>query len=174
MSPPRNPAVGLDREKDHIVEIAVIITDGVLDRQILGPSLVVHQSDSVLKDMSQWCVETFTKNGLLQEIKDSVTTLSEAENAVLSFVRMHTKKGEAPLGGNSCYCDRMFIQREMSQLNAYLSPENLDVSSLAQCCYRWSPYVPNAVVKSGAHRGLSDIKESVEELRVYKKLLFGV
>ena len=165
--------LGLDQAKDHIVEIAVIITDGTLTQQILGPNLVIHYPDAILNNMSPWCTMTFTKNGLLTQIKESKVTLHKAQDQVLTFLKQHIPEHTAPLVGNSCYVDRSFIKREMPLVDQYLGEDNLDISSIAQCCKRWKPGVLLKVKKSGKHRGLDDIKDSIEELKVYKYNLFS-
>eukprot|EP01022_Parablepharisma_sp_SALTPOND_P033293 TRINITY_DN88420_c0_g1_i1.p1 TRINITY_DN88420_c0_g1~~TRINITY_DN88420_c0_g1_i1.p1 ORF type:complete len:424 (+),score=20.60 TRINITY_DN88420_c0_g1_i1:77-1348(+) len=164
--------LGLDPEKDHIVEIAVIITDGELKQQIVGPNLVIHYPGYVLEGMSPWCISIFSANGLLQDIRNSTLTLSEVEEVVLQFIKKYVPPNVAPLGGSSCHCDRAFIHREMPLLDAYLHEDNLDVSSLRQCCKRWKKEVLEEMTKQGRHRGLDDIKESIAELKLYKQKLF--
>lgn len=155
------------------MEVAVIITDGSLSSQIFGPSLVIHCEDSILDNMSSWCIHTFTKNNLLKEIKESKLTIQEAEKQVLEFIKTHVPPHTAPLAGNSCYTDRSFIKVEMPLLDQYLHEDNLDVSSMALCCLKWQPSLYLKVKKSEMHRGLDDIKESIEELKVYKYSLFN-
>eukprot|EP00826_Nyctotherus_ovalis_P022352 TRINITY_DN17360_c0_g2_i1.p1 TRINITY_DN17360_c0_g2~~TRINITY_DN17360_c0_g2_i1.p1 ORF type:complete len:125 (-),score=28.99 TRINITY_DN17360_c0_g2_i1:43-417(-) len=123
--------------------------------------------------MSPWCCTTFAANGLLSDIKESTLGLEEAERQVLEFVKKCVAANSAPLAGNSCYVDRAFIRREMPLLDGYLREDNLDVSSIAQCCYRWRPELISKLKKSQKHRGLDDIKESIEELKVYKEHLFS-
>lgn len=47
---------GLDIEKDHILEIACLVTDAQLNVVATGPNLVIHQPDDVLDTMNPWCV----------------------------------------------------------------------------------------------------------------------
>jgi oligoribonuclease len=49
---------------------------------------------------------------------------------------------------------------------------NIDVSTIKELARRWKPEVLEAVVKTGAHLALDDIKESIAELKVYRELLF--
>lgn len=46
---------GLDIQTDHILEIACVVTDKTL--KIISEELhiVIHQSDTILNNMSEWC-----------------------------------------------------------------------------------------------------------------------
>lgn len=47
---------GLDVDKDHILEIACLVTDADLNLVAKGPELVIHQPDSILNNMNSWCI----------------------------------------------------------------------------------------------------------------------
>ena len=40
---------GLDVERDAILQIAVIVTDGALEAQAEGPEIAIHQPEEVLQ-----------------------------------------------------------------------------------------------------------------------------
>lgn len=48
---------GLDINKDHILEIACIVTDLKLNIIAEGPGIIIHQNDEILTSMNQWCIE---------------------------------------------------------------------------------------------------------------------
>lgn len=48
---------GLDIDKDHIMEIACLVTDGDLNVVAQGPNIILHQPDSVLDNMNEWCTK---------------------------------------------------------------------------------------------------------------------
>ncbi|KAI8470911.1 MAG: ribonuclease H-like domain-containing protein [Monoraphidium minutum] len=164
---------GLDLDKDTIIEIACLVTDGDLKTVVEGPSLVIHHPEEVLDNMNDWCKEHHGKSGLTQRVRDSTVTLEEAEKQVLEFVAAHTEYQAAQLAGNSVHVDRAFMQRRMPALLAHMHYRIVDVSSISEVARRWSPKLArNAPRKKGAHTALSDIKESLEELRYYRDKLF--
>lgn len=76
---------GLDPVSDHILEISCIITNPDLEILQEGPQLIIHQTDSILSSMNEWCVINHEKvlsfNYLLSDIFlyycDSLTTLTK-------------------------------------------------------------------------------------------------
>ena len=165
---------GLDPERDVVVEIATIVTDGALEQVIEGPDIVIAAPAEALAGMAPVVQEMHTKSGLLDSIRASKRSVAEAEQATLSFLRPHVPEaGLAPLAGNSVHADRMFLRRFMPALEGYLHYRNVDVSTLKELARRWAPDVlAEAPTKDGAHRALADIRESIEELRYYRQRLF--
>ena len=79
----------------------------------------------------------------------------------------------APLAGNSIHQDRLFVARYLPALDAHLHYRNVDVSTVKELVRRWMPAVFEArPTKRGSHRALDDIKESIEELRYYRRTAF--
>jgi oligoribonuclease len=164
---------GLDVERERILELAVIITDGDLEIVAEGPELVVHQSDEVLAAMDSWNTEHHGASGLTARVRASTTSERDAELAVLEFVRSHVPNRSAPLAGNSIYQDRIFLSKYMPELEGYLHYRNVDVSSVKELVRRWNPTEYGArPTKKAAHRALGDIRESIEELRYYRRTIF--
>lgn len=162
---------GLDVERDRIVEIAVIVTNGDLEALDDGIDLVVHQSADVLARMDDFVRTMHTRSGLLPEIEASTLSLEAAGVKALEYVATHVPEpGTAPLCGNSIGVDRRFLDRYLPEFDRYVHYRSIDVSSLKELCRRWNPEVyskrPN---KSGTHRALDDIRESLEELRYYRE-----
>ncbi len=72
--------------------------------------------------------------------------------------------------GNSICQDRRFLAREMPVLERFFHYRNLDVSTLKELARRWAPGVLAGVRKASAHSALDDVRESIEELRHYRRL----
>jgi len=96
----------------------------------------------------------------------------EAEQQTLRFVRRHTHRGVSPLCGNSILLDRRFLMHFMPELNAHLSHRNVDVSAINELAVRWFPGAIARLDKGVRHRSADDVRESIEELRLYRRLIF--
>jgi oligoribonuclease len=165
---------GLDLRRDALIEIAVLVTDGDLNVLGEGVDVVIHADDDMLAGMPEVVREMHARSGLTEEVRASRTTLREAEEAVLAYIREHVPDpGTAPLAGNSIATDRGYLARDMPELDAHLHYRMIDVSSLKELARRWFPRVFYAKPEKGlAHRALADIKESIRELEYYRRTLF--
>jgi len=163
---------GLNDRTSTILEIATIVTDKQLNVIEEGPSLVIHQPDEVLANMDPWCVNQHGVSGLTEASRRSNVSMAKAEEATLAFVRAHCLRDRAPLCGSSIGFDRRFIFHHMPRLNAYLNYRNVDVSTLKELVARWYPAVLGKLEKESTHRALDDIRESIEELRLYRTAVF--
>ena len=165
---------GLDLEKDALIEVAVLVTDGQLNVLDEGLDLLIKTSDEQLAVMGDYVRDMHTKSGLLVELQSAELTMCEAEKLILDYVKQHVPQScNAPLAGNSIGTDRGFLARDMPKLNNYLHYRNVDVSSIKELCRRWYPQVTdNAPLKLGGHRALADIQESIEELRYFREAIF--
>jgi oligoribonuclease len=165
---------GLDHTSDVIVEIATLVTDDALEIVAEGPDLVVHQPDDALEGMDPFVVEMHTKSGLLDQIRASTISLEDAGAQTLAFIREHVPEARSvPLCGNSIGTDRRFLAAYLPEIEEYLHYRSVDVSSIKELVRRWYPSVlSERGWKQGAHRALDDIRESVDELRLYRDLVF--
>jgi oligoribonuclease len=165
---------GLDPDAHAIVELAVIVTDGELERIIEGPDLVIGQPAELVDTMEQVVVDMHTSSGLLDEIRTSDVTIADAEQQALAFVQSWVPEPRtAPLAGNSVHADRAFLRRYMPDLAGYLHYRNVDVSTVKELARRWYPEaMRQAPRKDGNHRALADIRESIEELRWFRSTIF--
>ena len=165
---------GLDPDTDVIVEIATLITDDNLAIVAEGPDLVVHQSPEVLDRMGEFVRAMHTKSGLLGAIETSTTTLDEASEATMAFLREHIDEARTvPLCGNSIGTDRRFLLHWLPEVEEFLHYRSVDVSTIKELARRWHPEVlKSAPDKAGGHRAMDDIRESVAELRHYRAALF--
>ena len=162
---------GLDPQTCKIIEIATLITDGELNILADGPELVIHQPDDVLGAMNGWCTDHHGQSGLTEQVRRSTLSTTDAEAQTLAFVRAHCPAGESPLCGNSVHMDRVFLDHYMPTLAQFVHYRNVDVSSIKELAKRWYPDLA-PMAKRETHRALDDIRESIEELRHYRKLIF--
>jgi oligoribonuclease len=160
---------GLSPETDHIIEVAMVITDGDLETVAEAPTLVVYQPDSVLDGMDSWNKSTHAKSGLIAKVKASTLDDATVETQMLAFLKEHVPTGISPMCGNSICQDRRFMARWMPQLEAYFHYRNLDVSTLKELSKRWKPEVAKGLKKHGKHEALADIYESINELKYYRE-----
>ena len=164
---------GLSLERDALVEIAVLVTDSELNILGDGIELVISCSDEALTQMSEVVRTMHTESGLLPLIKGG-TSLTKAEDEVLEYLARHTAAGKSPLAGNSVWMDRNFIMRDMPRLGEWLHYRTVDVSSIKELARRWYPKTFfNAPKKTGNHRALGDIRDSIDELKYYRGAIFN-
>jgi len=162
---------GLDPDHDTIIEIATIITDGELNTLAEGPSIVIHQPDEALDAMDEWNTTHHGESGLTAKVRASRTSMAEAEQQTLDFIRQYVPEGGSPLCGNSIHQDRRFLFRYMAKLEAYMHYRNIDVSTIKELARRWYPE-DKAPIKQAEHQALSDVRESINELVWYRTRLF--
>jgi len=165
---------GLDTARDHIIEIATIVTDSQLNVVAEGPVVAVHQPDHVLDRMDDWNRTTHGASGLIARVRASRCSAAEAEALTLEFLAGHALSGASPMCGNSICQDRRFLAREMPALERFFHYRNLDVSTLKELARRWAPDVLAGVQKSSTHSALDDVRESIAELGHYRKAIFGI
>ena len=162
---------GLDPARHVIVEIATLITDDDLEIIAEGPDLVVHATDDELAHMDDFVRNMHTKSGLLPQITASTISLADAGAATLEFLQQHIPEARSvPLCGNSIGTDRRFLSAYLPEIEEHLHYRSVDVSTIKELGRRWYPGVLSAAPrKSGGHRALDDIRESIEELRFYRE-----
>jgi oligoribonuclease len=124
--------------------------------------------------MDPYVVSMHTKSGLLDAVRASTITLSDAGARTLAFIKEHApESGVVPLCGNSIGTDRRFLAAYLPEIENWLHYRSIDVSSVKELVRRWYPDVrAERPKKLGAHRALDDIRESVEELRYYRERVF--
>ncbi|MBT8441444.1 MAG: oligoribonuclease [Gammaproteobacteria bacterium] len=162
---------GLDSQRDSIIEIATIVTTSELEIVEEGPVLAIHQPDHVLAGMDDWNTRQHNASGLVERVRASRVDAAEAERVTLAFLQNHVVENASPMCGNSICQDRRFMAREMPALEAFFHYRNLDVSSLKILAGLWAPDVLNGLKKNAEHLALADIRDSIEELRHYRRHL---
>ena len=162
---------GLDPNEDRIIEIATIVTASDLKVLATGPELVVHQSDECLANMGEFCITHHGASGLTEAVRRSTCDEARAERETLAFLEQWVPAGVSPMCGNTICQDRRFLARWMPKLEKFFHYRNLDVSTLKELAQRWYPQRVLKSPKESAHRALSDIQESIQELAHYRAVL---
>jgi oligoribonuclease len=162
---------GLDTDADSILEIATIVTDKELNVLAEGPVFAIRHELDRLEAMDAWNRNQHGKSGLWQRVLDATAGHTAAEQATLEFLRDWVPAGKSPMCGNSICQDRRFLHRQMPRLERFFHYRNLDVSTLKELARRWAPAIGKGFGKESAHTALSDIRDSVEELRYYRRYM---
>jgi oligoribonuclease len=164
---------GLDLVNDALIEVAVLITDSDLNVLGEGVDLVIRPPDGALAQMSDVVRKMHMASGLIDQLVVGVT-MDYANTQVLSYLREYVAEpGKAPLAGNTVHMDRLFLARDLPDVEAWLHYRNVDVSSIKELVRRWYPRVYFASPdKTGNHRALGDIQDSIDELRYYRRTVF--
>lgn len=159
---------GLDPLTDSVIEIATLVTDHQLNVLAEGPELAIRHPLHVLEAMDDWNRSHHGRSGLWQRVLESPVGMADAEDQTLAFLAEWVAAGSSPICGNSICQDRRFLARCMPRLERYFHYRNLDVSTVKVLAQVWAPEVAAGMVKQGAHTALSDIRESLAELRHYR------
>lgn len=175
----RTESGALGCEHYPLLEVAAIITDSQLNEVGEPIRIAIYQDEIDLAAMSEWAIKVHTKSGLLNEVRNSKTTLQMAEELLLDKLQEYginkysrdTGKG-AILAGSSINFDRSYMMAQMPALNDYLHYRQVDVSSINILVRIFKPEVSKLVVKEYKHEALSDIRETIEELKIYQNQLF--
>jgi oligoribonuclease len=165
---------GLDLRRDALIEIAALVTDSELRVLDEGVDIVITAPEDLLTGMQPVVQEMHASSGLTEAVRASTTTVADAEQTVLDYVRKHVPEARTvPLCGNSIATDRAFLARDMPELDGFLHYRMVDVSSIKELCRRWYPRVYFSQPQKGlTHRALADVKESIRELRYYRSTVF--
>ena len=162
---------GLDPEKERIIEIATIITDSNLTIVAEGPNLVIHQSKELMANMDDWNTNQHGSTGLTQAVHNSSVSEQEAEIITLEFISKYVGHKKSPMCGNTVSHDRRFLAKYMPSVESYFHYRHIDVSSVSELVSRWMNDA-QTYDKNGSHRAKDDIIDSINELKLYKSMLF--
>jgi len=162
---------GLDTARDTILELAIIVTDSELNELAEGPVLAIRHPEETLRAMDEWNTRHHTASGLWKRVLEQGISMTEAESEALAFLEAWSEPGSSPMCGNSICQDRRFMHRCMPRLEQWFHYRNLDVSTLKELAMRWAPQVAAGIVKENRHEALSDIRESLAELRHYRQYM---
>lgn len=163
---------GLEPDRDSIIEIATIVTDGDLETIAEGPVFAIKQPESLLAGMDEWNTTHHGASGLLERVRKEGVDIKEAEALTLRFLEAHVDHGKAPLCGNTIWQDRRFLARHMAELENFFHYRLIDVSSIKELARRWRPEMLNGFSKKNEHLALADIRESIAELKYYREHFF--
>lgn len=164
---------GLSLEDDALIEVAALVTDAELNILGEGVDVVIKPTDEAVANMNDFVTNMHKTSGLFEELS-SGTTMADAQQQVLDYVREFVpESGKAQLAGNSIGTDKTFLVRDMPELIDYLHYRVIDVSTIKELSRRWYPKAHyNAPAKTGNHRALGDIRDSIDELRYYREAVF--
>lgn len=168
---------GLDPDKEEIIEIFCIITDGNLNLlDAAGWGTVVHQPQARMDQMDEWCTRTHGESGLTAAVVASIVTPQQAADGLLAYISKHVPEPrKALLAGNSVHADRGFLTKgPYRKVVDHLHYRILDVSSIKEAARRWCPseVLAGAPTKKYMHLARDDILESIEEARYYQRAIF--
>lgn len=165
---------GLDPETCVVMEIATIVTDAQLNILAEGPVIAVHQPDSVLDNMDEWCTRVHGETGLTARCRESTVSEQEAAAQTIAFLAQWIDAGKSPLCGNTIGQDRRFMVKYMPELEAYFHYRSIDVSTIKELARRWKPEILDGFEKKGVHLALDDIRESIAEMQYYREKVFTI
>ena len=148
---------GTDRAAGHVV------ADRSEEIQVFRTAL------AVLDAMDDWNKKTHGGTGLIERVRASSLDEAAVEAAALAFVREYVPERTSPMCGNSIGQDRRFMVRYMPLLEAWFHYRSIDVSTLKELCRRWKPDLAKGFVKKSDHTALTDIRESINELKYYRE-----
>jgi len=160
---------GLIPETDVIIEIATVVTDANLNIIDEGPSLAISQNSELLDGMDEWNTNQHNRSGLVKRVKESTISVVDAENKTLDFVSKYVDPGVSPMCGNSICQDRRFLYNYMPNLEKFFHYRHIDVSTLKELAVRWRPEIVSSSFKKSRHLALSDIYDSIDELKYYRE-----
>ncbi len=162
---------GLDTDRESILEIATVVTDKGLNVLAEGPEFAIGHPLERLEAMDEWNRNQHGKTGLWQRVLHSPVDLANAEAQTMEFLLRWVPSGKSPMCGNSICQDRRFLHRLMPRLEKFFHYRNLDVSTIKELSRRWSPAIHKGFVKESTHTALSDVRDSIDELRYYRQFM---
>lgn len=133
---------------------------------------------------AKYVYEMHQKNGLDAEIRATHAagekhTLAKVAHTAADWLRsynVHPQGHHLPMTGSSVMFDRGFVETQMDTLNSMFHYRNTDISSLKNLVDKYRADLVEKRRKElqpvGAHRSLSDIDDSIEELKFYLENLF--
>jgi oligoribonuclease len=159
---------GLDPEVDSIVQVAAIVTEIGKFEELEVLELPVWQPESRLEVMTPFVRSMHESSGLLKKIRESRSSVLDAERALMKLVARWCGPQEGILAGNSIWQDRRFLARYMPALEGYLHFRQVDVTSFKILMRSWLGERAT-FPKAKSHTALEDVRASIGELRFYKE-----
>ncbi len=165
---------GLQPEVNRVIEIAAIITDPQLNILHEGPVIAIHQDEFTMTHMDAWNTKTHTGSGLVDRVLASKINEEQATDMCLEVFSRFVPAGKSPMCGNTIGQDRRFMARWMPRLEAFFHYRSIDVSTLKELAKRWKPEAVTSFKKATKHEALSDILESIDELKHYRREIMKI
>jgi len=177
---------GTDPERDLLLEVALIVTDGEL-RSTARESVVIHHEKDALDaamwgqdrpwETSRFVSDMHAKNGLWSDLQRNhrtgspglrITgpneTMADAERLLIATLAQGGVAVAGPsrtvLGGCSPWLDRYMLRRNMPTLYSMLSHRTIDSSSLKMALVTWGDQEIHKARES-THRAADDVVDAV-------------
>lgn len=168
---------GLEFKRDVILEVAIIITNGDLERVDQPFSYVIRTEKKRLDEMDEWCTKTHGESGLTKACIESPYSHEWVEAKALEYIKKWVpEKWTGVLAGSSVHADRAFLVEHMPSITEWLHYRIVDVSTVKELNKRWYPHIsrkPEDYPSNGVqHRALDDIQASIRELQWYRENIF--
>lgn len=174
---------GLDPENDYLIEIAAIATDEHLNELDVFQTVIVPEGLTELHHitckMGDYVLGMHTENGLIADVEKRIghegwrtSSVEHDFQGWLSGVGCPVlSRPQAILAGSTVSFDRGFLKAHMPKVLDHLHYRNLDVTALKITRELFRPELPIAPKKSGTHRALADIRNSIDEFKHYLETL---
>ena len=159
-----------DLVADALIEVAALVTDSELNSSVTAWT---SSSGRRRRPGRRWTTSSatmHTKSGLLEEVRGA-TTIARREEQVLAYIREWVPEPRKAPAVRQHGRHRPWLPRPRhARARGHLHYRIIDVSSIKELARRWYPRAYfGAPKKSGGHRALADIRESIAELRYYRE-----
>lgn len=158
---------GLDFSNDVILEISMHATHEDLT-PILSLDYVVNHLPSTLSCMNAWCVETHTKNGLINDIqqKRGVSHGELFQEVEKFFASLPGQRFDRYLAGrNVGKFDARFLFRDFPFMEEQLHYRTVDVSVFETTLNALTGEVINFSKSPSTHRARDDVRDTIEQFQ---------
>ena len=165
---------GLDPEKDHILQLAMVVTSDDLDPigEHFCSDVALTEAAAGRLYMNPFVRDMHRKTGLLDRLEDVVPPYpcEAAEGAAIKFLRKYAGadrvRGFFTIAGNSVHFDLAFLRVHMPRLAAMFSHRIMDVSVLRMFEDRYGSGAID-VVNDCEHDALADCRCAIRQLHAY-------
>lgn len=173
----------IDENDGQMLEIAMVVTTPDAS-EIIGQFHRCIKIDFMrFEEWDDWCKETHTNNGLIEDCREHGSHLAIAESDALKFMEFtlarhqytegenELKKYYPPMCGSGIHFDRAWLKKHMPYLHKQFSYRNIDVSCFYECAARSERDLDsvNKNLPDYPHRAMGDIQRSIELFRRYKQ-----
>ncbi len=165
---------GLDPERERIIEIATVVTDANLNVLAEGPSLVVHQQDTLLDAMDDWNPQSarwlWFDSASAQQPDQRGPGLAQQP---LIFCASGCQLVPLLCAATPLARIAVFWCATCPSWLTFFHYRNLDVSTLKELVRRWKPELENGFAKKGSHLAMDDVYDSIAELAYYREGIYS-
>lgn len=170
---------GLDKQRDPIIEIAIVLTDMDLNRVTVYSTPILTGKaflESRFKD-NDYVREMHTKNGLLSCLESDTKwpTLEETEYRMTTILARYTEPGAVMIAGSGvAQFDQQVLRIQMPALDQWFAYYPMDVGVIRR-------FIKNVMRRDdlllpeveSVHRALDDVNRALTEARHYREILGG-